>query len=423
LKIHTNEQKIINKNMAKTTKNTFGFDKLSNIIENISKKSVIMIEKEGVKKKYISTGVYILNALLSKSILQGGVTPNRITIMAGPPQTGKSFICYNIARNAQKEGYNVIYIDTEFSVEISDFELFGVDTSNKKFMLLRSNKVEDLKVALSQVLNELKEQKGKGVDIGKTIIFIDSIGQLASNKEVEDAIEGKNKVDMSRAKAIKSLFRIISSDLGYLQIPLVCTNHIYMTQDMFPKAIMSGGEGPNYSASTVVYLSIAKLKTGEEDEMDLGSSGVVVTAKARKNRLAKPKQIKFEIDHTKGVNPYCGLEMFCTLENFDRVGIAKAKPVVDKKTGEITYEASNRWYVKHLDKQIAEKNLFNSKVFTKEVLKSLDEIITKYFTYSSYDECQKELERLDEEYAEYEKDTFDIDSDDDSKLFDTEEEK
>ena len=60
-------------------------------------------------------------------ILNGGVTPNRISILAGPPQTGKSFICYNIARNAQKEGYNVIYIDTEFSIELSDFELFGVD--------------------------------------------------------------------------------------------------------------------------------------------------------------------------------------------------------------------------------------------------------------------------------------------------------
>ena len=179
MKIQVIESKNNNPQMAKTTKNTFGFDKLSNIIENISKKSVIMIEKGDSKRKFISTGVYVLNALLSKSILNGGVTPNRISILAGPPQTGKSFICYNIARNAQKEGYNVIYINTEFSIELSDFELFGVDTNEKKFMLLRTNKVEDLKIALSQVLNELKEQKGKGVDIGKTILFIDSIGQLA----------------------------------------------------------------------------------------------------------------------------------------------------------------------------------------------------------------------------------------------------
>ncbi len=80
---------------------------------------------------------------------------------------------------------------------------------------------------------------------------MDSIGQLASLKEIEDAKDGKNKADMSRAKAIKSLFRIITADLGYLEIPLVATNHIYMSQDLFPIAIQSGGKGVDYSASTI----------------------------------------------------------------------------------------------------------------------------------------------------------------------------
>jgi len=87
------------------------------------------------------------------------------------------------------------------------------------------------------------------------------------------------------------------------------------TQDLFPQTVQSGGEGLNYSASIIVYLSIAKLKTGLEDELDLGQSGVIVS---------------------KGVNPYKGLEHFCTFENFEKVGIAKVKKDVDKKTGEIT---------------------------------------------------------------------------------------
>jgi len=214
------------------------FKDIKTMMENISKKTAILIDDNLKEKQYIDTGVYMLNALLTKSILNGGVPDNRFTVFAGPESVGKSYICYNIARNAQKIGYNVIYIDTEQSIELSDLVDFGIDIDNK-FMLIRSNKVEDIKIMLTQLLDELKEKKLAGVDIGKTIIFLDSIGQLASRKEVEDAKEGKNKVDMSRAKAIKSLFRIISSDLGFLNIPLVATNHVYMCFTKETQVLMS----------------------------------------------------------------------------------------------------------------------------------------------------------------------------------------
>jgi len=191
------------------------------------------------------------------------------------------------------------------------------------------------------------------------------------------------------------------------------------TQDMFPQAKQSGGEGINYSASVIVYLSIAKLKDIESDDLSLGSSGVIVTAKSRKNRIAKPKKVKFEIDHTKGVNPYKGLDYFCTVENFETVGIAKVKRIVDKKTGEITYTSGSRYYIRHLDKYVYDKGLYNSQVFNQDVIDALEPIIYDYFKYASYDEYQKELEQLEEEYSKFEQqdEHFDIDLDDDTKLF------
>ena len=211
-----------------TEKKHIGFGKISSIIDNISKKTAIMVDKSDTNQTFIDTGIYVFNALLSKSILKGGVSKNRITIFAGPPSCGKSYLCYNIARNAQKEGYNVMYIDTEFSIEKEELQKFGIDISDERFKLIRSNKVEDLKVFLTKLLDDIKKLKSEGEDVGKFLFILDSIGQLASAKEIEDALEGKNKADMSRAKAIKSLFRIINSDLGYLDIPLICTNHVYM---------------------------------------------------------------------------------------------------------------------------------------------------------------------------------------------------
>lgn len=402
----------------------FNFSNLSSLIDTISKKDIISIEDFEKEKSFISTGIYVVDSLLSKSVLKGGIPNNKITLIAGPKQTGKSFISMSIARNAQKQGYNIIWIDTEYSIEKSDFDMYGIDTSDPdKFILIRTNIVEKIKIFMTTILDSMVKLKDSGVDVSKTIFFIDSIGMLASEKEKEDSLKMASKQDMTRAKQLKSLVRLITSDLGYLGIPLVATNHVYLTQDMFPQTIMAGGEGLYYAASVILLLSDSKLKTGEEDEHDLGRSGSVITAKSSKNRIAKPKKVKFEIDFSKGINPYKGLEIFCTFENFEKVGIAKVKKEVDKKTGEITYRESNRWYVRHLDMTISEKQLFNRKVFNDKVLQSLEPIVYDYFKYPSYDECLMEIEEIDQklnviEESEDMLSSEDFNLTDDENLFD-----
>lgn len=373
------------------------FSSIGNVFETVSNKTSLIIENEDEEKTFIDTGIYALNALLSRDIITGGISKNRITVFAGPPQCGKSYLCYNITRNAQKEGYRVIYIDTEFAIEKEELQRFGIDTSDEKMILMRNNKVEDLKIAMAQLLEYLKQEKQKGVDIGKNMIVLDSIGQLASSKEVEDAVEGKNKVDMSRAKSLKSFFRILTSDLGYLEVPLVATNHIYQTQDLFPQDVMGGGEGIMYSASTVVFMRQAKLDQkdkgfgGKDDYVqDMGQDGIKVTAKSKKNRLAKPMKIKFDIDWTEGTNPYKGLEAFCTEANFDKVGIAPGK--ADKNGNFIP--GGTKYYVRHLGKTLYRKELFNSKVFNKDVLEALRPIIKEYFSYPSFEEQQEKLNEI-----------------------------
>lgn len=189
------------------------------------------------------------------------------------------------------------------------------------------------------------------------------------------------------------------------------------TMDLFPQDVQGGGKGVGYSASSIVFLSKASLKTGEEDDMDLNSSGILVTAKAKKNRNAKPKKIKFEINHSSGTNKYVGLDYFCTLENFDKVGIAKVKKVEDKKTGKVDYlEGGTKWYVRHLDKSFYEKQLFTSQIFPKDVLDALEPIISKYFSYASQEEMEKIMNSVDND-SEFETET-DFDDIDEKDLFD-----
>ena len=272
------------KKNEKSSKKTFSIGSLSSLIDDIGTETKLYIENEQEDASFINTGVYILNALFSKSILKGGIPDDRITILAGAPSTGKSYIVYNVVREAQKDGYYVIFIDTEHSINKRILADMGIKTDAENLKLIVSNKIEDLKDFFVKTLTKLKEQKDAGFEIPKILIALDSIGQLASEKEINDAISTSHKADMSRAKSLKQMFRIINSDLGYLKIPMIATNHVYEDiSAFFPQSIMSGGKGIEYSASTIVFLSTAKLKSGREDELDLNATGAIITAQAKKN--------------------------------------------------------------------------------------------------------------------------------------------
>ena len=383
----------------------FEFSKVGSILDNIAKNIPIQIEKEVKEKTFLTTGVYLLDAALSGKLLGGGISTNRITAFAGESGSGKSFLAYSVSKHAQKSGYSIIYIDTEGALDLEDLPKFGVDNSLDKFRLIRSNKVEDVNILLTQLIDELKEQKMAGFEIPKLLIVLDSLGQMASNKEKADLLKGDIKQDMTKAKALGSMFRSINTDLGYLDIPFLVCNHTYLTMDLFPISVIRGGNGLLYSASVIGFMSKSQLKTGQEDDMDLGASGISVLFKTQKNRLAKPKKIRFDISFANGMNPYTGLDAFCRPEYMEQVGIAKGKMEVDKKTGEMTFTpGGNRWYVNHLNKSVTTKQLFTQEVFTQEVLERMAPIVNDYFRFKSLDEIE-EVERQFTEIIEEDDDT------------------
>lgn len=382
-------------------KKSFTFSKVGNLLDNITKKVPVIIENEIKERKFIDTGVYLLNAALSSRMIEGGIEFGKIFTLAGDSGTGKTFIALSIAKYAQKSGLGIIYIDTEYSLRLDDLSKYGIDGSPDKFKLIRGNKVEDINILLTQLLDSLKEEKIENGSIEPFLIVLDSVGQMSSNKEKEDLISGNLKVDMTRAKSLAAMFRSINSDLGFLDIPMVVCNHVYLEQGpMYPQQILKGGKALIYSSAVIGMMSKAKLTTGEEDNMDLGQSGVIITFKTAKNRLAKPKKIKFEISFISGMNRFTGLDAFCRPEYYDKIGIAQGKEEVDKSTGEIKFvPGGNRWFIKHLGKSVTTKQLFNQNIFTQKVLEAMEPIVNDYFKYKSIDEIE-EIEKQFEEIAD-----------------------
>ncbi len=403
--------------MAKSKKDNtkkFEFSKVGSILDNISKTVAIHIDNEIKEKTYISTGNYVLNAALSGSLF-GGVGSRGISVFGGPEASGKTFLSLNIMREAQKQGYSVVYIDTEYAINRADLPKYGIDNSPEKFIIVRGNQVEELNVTLTTLIDELKKAKLDGYELPKQIWALDSLGQLSSKKSKEDLLKGDIKADVgNKAKAIGQMFVSITADINYLEIPLIVNNQTYETLETYSVTIMKGGRQLYYSANNITFLTKAKLKDDKSsDDLDItGNTGVVVTCKCVKNRSVKPKQVKIEISFEKGMNPFTGLLEFCRPEFFQEIGIARGKTDVDKSTGEIKFiPGMGKWYVEHLDKSFYEKQMYNSNVFPMDVLKKMEPIVNNYFRYKSLEDQEETEAKFDSMLESDEMDEFSSSSD------------
>ena len=206
-------------------------------------------------KEMVPTSVPMVNVALSGS-MDGGLAPG-LTVLAGPSKHFKTSFALLMAGaylEAHKDAVMLFY-DSEFGSPQAYFQQFGIDTS--RVLHTPITNVEELKFDLISQLEGINKKD-------KVIVVIDSIGNLASKKEMDDAINEKSVADMSRAKQLKSLFRMCTPYLAMKDISLLAVNHIYLEQGLFPKAIVSGGTGIYYSANDIWIIGLRQNKTGTE---------------------------------------------------------------------------------------------------------------------------------------------------------------
>ena len=272
-------------------------------------------------KDMIITEVPMVNVALSGS-LDGGLTPG-LTMFAGPSKHFKTAFALLMASAYMKKYSDavVLFYDSEFGTPQKYFETFNIDTS--RVLHTPITDVEQLKHDIMVQLQQI--QKGD-----KVIIILDSIGNLASKKEVDDATEGKTVADMSRAKQMKSLFRMVTPHLTIKDIPMVVVNHTYKEIGMFPKDIVGGGTGSYYSADTIWILGRQQEKTGTE------ITGYNFIINVEKSRFVREKsKIPVSVSFDGGINKYSGLMDLALEGNFVQKPSNGWYAKVDQETGEI----------------------------------------------------------------------------------------
>lgn len=258
------------------------------------KLSSIMSESKILNQSVpVQTSVPMINVALSGK-LDGGLTSG-LTVLAGPSKNYKtSFGLLMMKAYQDKYPDSVcIFYDSEFGSPQSYFNAFGIDIE-RVFHVPVTN-IEELKFDLVTQLEGIEPTD-------KVFVMIDSIGNLASKKEVEDAKDSKAVADMTRAKQLKSLFRMITPHLTLNDIPLIAVNHTYETQEMFSRQVVSGGTGIVYSSNNIWIIGRRQDKVGTE------LRGYHFIINVEKSRFVKEKsQIPISVSWEGGIQKWSGL--------------------------------------------------------------------------------------------------------------------
>lgn len=274
------------------------------------------------EKDMISTPVPMLNVALSGR-LDGGLGPG-LTLFCGKSKHFKSLftlICMKAYMDKYPDATGLFY-DTEFGTPRSYFESLNIDMNRVVHTPITN--IEEFKF---DVMNHLENNINRG---DKVFLAVDSVGNMASKKEVEDAIKQNTAADMTRAKQLKSCFRMITPKLTILDIPMVVVNHIYMTQEMFSKAVVSGGDGIYLSADNIYIIGRQQEKDGSE------IAGYHFIINVEKSRHVREKsKIPITVLHEGGLDKWSGLLDVALDGGF----LAKPKQgwycTVDQETGEL----------------------------------------------------------------------------------------
>ena len=297
-------------------------------------------------KNMALTPVPMINVALSGKI-NGGLVPGLLTL-AGPSKhfkTAFALMMITAFQKKYKEGI-ILFYDSEFGSPQSYFESFDVDMDRVVHTPITD--VEELKFDISRQLKELEKKDD-------VMIVIDSIGNLASRKEVDDALDGKSVADMTRAKQFKSLFRIITPHLNLKDIPMVVVNHTYKEIGMFPKDIVSGGTGSYYSSDAIWIVGRQQKKSAATGPEIDGYNFII---NIEKSRYVKEKsKLPITVTFKGGIRKFSGLVEIGLRGGY----IVKPKngwyDAVNPETGEVLFDKSYR------ENELLDDNKFWGKVF------------------------------------------------------------
>lgn len=323
------------------------------------------------EKDEVATPIPALNIAYSARI-DGGITPG-LTVWAGPSKHFKTLFCLITAASYLKKYSDAIclFYDSEFGSPKEYFRAAGIDPSRVVHSPVTS--LEELREDLTNQLHGIKRGD-------RVVIVLDSLGNLASKKETEDALKGSEAADMTRAKVVKSMFRIATPHLRLKDIPMLVVAHTYQTMETYSKKVVGSGTGVYYSADNIYIVGRQQEKEGTGAKAELVGFDFIINVE--KSRYVREKaKIPLTVLREGGVMKWSGLFDLALEGDFVGKHNASTYGIFDQTTGEL------------LENKYDRSDLENNGVFWKQIFNTTKfaDWIKNHFTVSSGDLISEEV--------------------------------
>jgi RecA/RadA recombinase len=324
-------------------------------------------------KKWYTTGNYAINRVLSGSYVRG-YPAGRVTALAGPSASGKSFLACNAIREAQNDGAFVLVLDSENALDPTFMKKIGVDVSVDKLQYIQVVTIQDVTAILSHFLTGYEKEYGRyNKEAPDIVIFLDSLGNLLTDGENEKFDKGIQTGDQGQvAKLKKHLLRTTVSRLARLDIPLVFTDQVYPQDIMLGDGPWAITNGVKYSTSQIALITKLNLKDGAEH------IGIRMRLESYKSRFAKSKsKTEVEVPYSSGMNKFSGVVELLLADGIVTPEGHSVTTVVNDET--LKFKESTLtdaiWtkLVKHPKIQAMEKDFEDADFDSEEIFKSLTE--------------------------------------------------
>lgn len=263
---------------------------MSKMLKSAGKTAQVLDSSDYAEKPVLCTmAVAIANVMLSGD-LDGGLKAG-LTQVIGDSRTFKTNFCLMLVKSYLDKYPDAVcvFLDNEFGAA-QYFEPMGIDRS--RVIHIPVTDIEDLKQRTVAMLEEVENKD-------HVIFFLDSLSQIASLKETEDAKSGKVVADMTRAKMINSYMRIITPRFTMKNIPFVFINNYYDdTSSPYAEPIIKGGAQVFLSSDTIFFVTRSQVK---DEEKTL--TGWNFNYSIMKSRTVKEKsKFTIEVLYNGGIN-------------------------------------------------------------------------------------------------------------------------
>ena len=358
---------------------------LNSYIKSSTKIDIESIGEHDFVPEFLDTGNYALNWACTGKLKDGGIPMTKCIEFFSEPGQGKSLVLTKFAGENIKKGGISYIVDTEDAVNPMFAKVILNDPKGEVVDKIQRIDSIDTIEQLRNFLVNLCEKKIASKNNIPIFIGIDSVSQLSSEKEMEDARTGSGARDMTKAQAMRGLFRVVNRYLRPANITIVALSQTSSAIGGFGNPITAANHGGGLKFASSLRLWIT---SGKEVLDSAGIPiGVRMNFKVEKNRMvSKGRKASVNLSFRKGIQKWSGL-----LELLAGNEILKLSTKDIKKTTKVVYEGEE-FSASKLDEWVQSRG--GEEFVLEEWQKKLDEIYSNFADEESFEEASENSEQV-----------------------------